>query len=381
MARRRITQVMVNALKAKPKRYTTQEDGLIVEINPSGKIVFFGAFYQHGAKHKVKLGDHPTITVAEARTLLLNIQHEIQVQDVTVKQTNLTVNQFIEGDFKDWCLANRKQGQETIDRLKHQIKGNRIGSTKLKDVTPMMLEAWKTKQLKDYEAATVVRNMGDLSRVFQLAAEWELIKRSPMSTVKRPKVDHEKVRLYLSDDELKRLHDALNEWDYLTNFGTPIERQHHPAYLPIIVRLAINTGMRRNEVMSLTWGDLQNGEIIIRGEVSKSGRTRRLPINDKLREALGHWAVASYPDDQDPSPEDRVFPVRSFRKAWSRLRKDAKLEHIVFHQLRHHFASTLVLKNTAISVVMDLMGHTDITTTQRYLSVRTEEKFRAVELL
>ena len=76
-----------------------------------------------------------------------------------------------------------------------------------------------------------------------------------------------------------------------------------------------------------------------------------------------------------------MFPFRSFKRSWTSFREMAGLEHIVFHELRHNFASQLVLRGTPIPVVSELMGHTDIKTTSIYLSVREDEKFKAVELL
>ena len=96
--------------------------------------------------------------------------------------------------------------------------------------------------------------------------------------------------------------------------------------------------------------------------------------------ALAGWATDSGIEDGIDA-DDKVFPVGQFRKSWAKLRRNARLEHIVFHDLRHHFASTLVLLGKPLSVVKELMGHKHISTTELYLSVRMEDKFEAVELL
>lgn len=96
-------------------------------------------------------------------------------------------------------------------------------------------------------------------------------------------------------------------------------------------------------------------------------------------ESLKYWNNLS--GREDSSEDGYVFPVRSFKRSWTSFRGLAKLEHIRFHDLRHNFASQLVLRGTPIPVVSQLMGHTDIKTTSIYLSVREDEKFKAVELL
>ncbi len=68
-------------------------------------------------------------------------------------------------------------------------------------------------------------------------------------------------------------------------------------------------------------------------------------------------------------------------KAWRKLRAMADLEHVTLHHLRHNFASQLVLKGVAPTVIMKLMGHTSLETTMLYFSVRREDEIDAVNLL
>ncbi|MDJ0709560.1 MAG: site-specific integrase [Woeseiaceae bacterium] len=380
---KKITEAKLRKLRANPPktRQSIQEDGLRVEVNPSGRIVFFAPYYQHGRKHKEKIGTYPALSAADARKKVLDIRHQLEIQEVSVKQTTETFMGFVEGDFKDWCVASRKDGNSTIKRLKDQFGSHRIGRTKLKDVTPQMVDQYKAAAMKKYKPATVTRHLGDLSRVFSKAIEWDMLKKNPVSKVSRPKVDRNATRLYLTKDETKRLTKALDKWEGLSQFGTPEEQRTHPAYLPYIVRLAVNTGMRRGELMSLRWADIDEQEriITVRGTVAKSATTRRIPISEKLLEDLRHWNNLSGREHMDD--EDFVFPFRSFKRSWTSFREMAGLEHIVFHELRHNFASQLVLRGTPIPVVSELMGHTDIKTTSIYLSVREDEKFKAVELL
>lgn len=380
---KKITEAKLRRLKANPpkNRDAIQEDGLRVEINPTGRIVFFAPYYQHGVKHKDKIGTYPAMSAADARKKVLDIRHQIEVQEIGVKQSTENFMSFVEGDFKEWCVASRKDGESTIKRLKDQFGKHQIGRTKLKDVTPQMIDRYKGECMKKYAPATTVRHMGDLSRVFSKAVEWGMLKRNPVSTVSRPKVDRKSTRLYLTNDEIKRLTKVLNKWENMSLHGTKEERRTHATYLPYIVRLAVNTGMRRSELMNLRWSDIDEKEriITVRGTDAKSVTTRRIPISDKLAGELGVWNNLSGREHQ--SEGDYVFPFRSFKRSWASFRKMAGLEHIVFHELRHNFASQLVLRGTPIPVVSELMGHTDIKTTSIYLSVREDEKFKAVELL
>lgn len=146
--------------------------------------------------------------------------------------------------------------------------------------------------------------------------------------------------------------------------------------MPFIVQVAINTGMRQGEILKLRLSDIDHKQklITVRAETEKSGRSREIPISDKLLDQLSYWIGWKY--EGGATGSDRVFPFVEIKKAWTTMRKRADLEHVEFHTLRHHFGSMLVLRGVALSTVMRLMGHTNLKTTQRYLSVRKEDMFK-----
>jgi len=380
---KKITEQAVREAKPKAKRYTKTADGLTFEVHPSGKKSFYAQYREHGRKHKELLGHYPALSVKEAKKKVLDIQHRLKVEESPVRQTSLTFRDFIEGDFGEWVVTQRKDGQSTINRLRYQYlaEDSRIADKKLKEVTTYDVELQKSFQIKKgYADSTVKRNLGDLRRVFTKAVEWGFLRQSPATPVSDPKVDSAKERLYLSDEEMARLESALQEWHHKSYFPADAqERKMFPAYLLFIVRIALQTGMRRGEILSLRWSDVdrENRMITVRGDVAKSAKTRRLPISDKLAKALWEWSGL---EEERADVDDPVFPVQNFKRTWSRLREMAELD-ITFHQLRHHFASSLVLRGTALHVVKELLGHTSIETTQIYLSVRREDAFEAVNRL
>jgi integrase len=145
----------------------------------------------------------------------------------------------------------------------------------------------------------------------------------------------------------------------------------------IWLHLALNTGARKGEILGLTWDDIdvENREITFRGIETKNRQTRRVPISDPLLEML-----EKHHEDADER-DGPVFPVRSHRKPWAKLQQMAKLPHVTPHTLRHHVASTMVLRGVALTIVRDLLGHKNISVTSRYLKVRTEDKMKALNLL
>lgn len=400
-----ITQRFVDSLRPSERRYTKSHDGLVVEVNISGHIVFFASFREGGIRHKLKLGDHPVLSVAEAKKMVLAIKHRMQVQGEKALQSNLSFAEFatgehVEGNFRVWCMANRKDWASSLKRIEKQFitNNNPIGRTKLKLVSPAQIEAYKLRALERNSPSTVKRHLVDLRRVFSLAVEWELIHKNPADRVKSPKVDTKaERRLMLEDEEYRRLVLALETWrDRGHQFSTHPKRRFYPTYLPAMVYLALHLGLRKMEIMTLTFADwdVRKRMIHIRGGKAKSGLSRHLAMTKIVERCVRNWMKERVEDfietvhldttsaDGEPDFElivndhqdEDIFPISDPKRSWTSFRKLAGLEHIAFHTLRHDFASRLVLEGHSLTAVRDLMGHRDIQTTNTYLSVLDSQK-------
>ncbi|MEM7281074.1 MAG: site-specific integrase [Pseudomonadota bacterium] len=388
---RRLIEHKVRALKPKPKRYAIAEDGLTLEVHPSGKKSWHARYRQGRVQHKETLGTYPDVSVKEARAKVLEIQHRLKVEQQTVKQSRLLLKDYIDGKFKTWCESARQDSYGTLKRLKHHFVTSNptIGNTMLKDLTTHQIETWKVQSLKKLKPSTVKRGLGDLRRVLNLAVEWGDLRVNPATKVQSPTVDNESTKLMLDDDEWSRLEAAIERWEYLSHFGTSKEKQLHPLWFPMYLRIMLNTGGRRNEVLELRWGDVdqKNRMITFPGIRTKNSKTRRIPISDDLVDDLQRYNSERVTGSTNEGQEvlakkgERIFPVDSIRKPWARLKDMAKLPHISPHILRHHVASTLIREGASLAAVRDLLGHKDISVTTRYLSVLTEDKLKAVNLL
>ncbi len=149
-----------------------------------------------------------------------------------------------------------------------------------------------------------------------------------------------------------------------------------PHFRPVII-VAINTAMRRGELLDLEWGqvDLQTGTITV--SHSKSGRVRHIPFNKTAQEALmglpgpyvGH--VFRY----------RGLPIKDTKTAFLRAVKRAGIPRCRFHDLRHTAATRLVLAGVDLATVKELLGHASISTTMRYAHPSPPHKREAVARL
>jgi len=144
----------------------------------------------------------------------------------------------------------------------------------------------------------------------------------------------------------------------------------------------MNTGIRRGEALALTWDNvnLRAGILTVAGETAKSHHTRHIPLNLEARDILTAWK-------KQGDGTSLIFPARdgdplgSVKKSWAGVLADAKITGFRWHDLRHHFASRLVMAGADLYTVKDLLGHSTISVTERYAHLAPEHKQAAVALL
>jgi integrase len=209
-----------------------------------------------------------------------------------------------------------------------------------------------------------------------------------------------KVR-YLTDEERARLFEALDEREDRmrdarashNEFLTERERPTRPEldgvfadHLKPMVLLSLYCGIRRGTLLGLLWGDMDfsAGILTMRGEITKNGEILRVPVNAITFNTFSAWHGQS----ENTSPDDLIFPspvtggtLKDVKKAWRAVLKAARIDNFRWHDMRHDFASQLVMKGVDLNTVRELMGHSDITTTQIYAHLAPEYKLKAVEVL
>lgn len=253
-----------------------------------------------------------------------------------------------------------------------------FGTMKMIDITLEKLEVYQASRLTEHrqprkeggkvggliKPATVNRELSDLKHMFTKAEEWGLIPDSLLKTarkVKPFKLNNSRLR-FLSVSESVTLIKACGRG------------------LREIVTFALNTGCRRSEIYSLTWEhvDLKHG--FIRIAESKNGEARDIPINSTL--AVMFKGIVRRIDSPcvfvNPETGTRYQDIkRSFATA---CRKIAVMD-FRFHDLRHTFASHLVMAGVDLTTVSRLMGHKSLAMTLRYAHLAPDHLKRAVDLL
>jgi len=269
-----------------------------------------------------------------------------------------TLGELIDRYILDVLPAKPKQADTQGPQLKWWRK--QIGEYALGDVTPALITECRDRLLagiskhgKTYSTASVNRYLAALSHALTVAVnEWGWMEDSPMRKVKRSTESRGRTR-FLSDDERNLLLEVCRD-------------SNNPYLYPVVV-LALSTGMRRGEIMGLTWDDVDfnNGRIVLLD--TKNGETRVVPLVGKALELLTeHAKVRSiHTNLLFPGKVKRHLPM-DLRAPWQVALKEAEISDFRFHDLRHSAASYLVMNGASLAEIAEVLGHKTLQMVKRY---------------
>lgn len=150
-----------------------------------------------------------------------------------------------------------------------------------------------------------------------------------------------------------------------------------------MVLLSLHTGLRRGELFSLRWDNINFDRAIltVRGDTAKSGKTRYIPLNAQALQILKDWRKRYEGNDWIFANAKTGESFGHVKTAWTKILTSAKIENFRWHDMRHHFASKLVMAGVDLNTVRELLGHSDIKMTLRYAHLAPEHKANAVAKL
>jgi site-specific recombinase XerD len=278
-------------------------------------------------------------------------------------------DKFAERYLREWSRPQKAPSshQRDINSLKHIDL--HFGRKYLAEITRADVEAYvRQRTAAGCAAGTLNRELSCLKNLLRKAVEWGLLETNPARDVSKLREPPGKLE-FLSEEETDRLIVACHE---------PLDR---------IVTVALKTGLRRGELFALEWRDVDFDRGLIHVRQSKNGDDRHVPMSAKAREAL----VAQQKRGRrlvEGKMSPFVFPAadggprKTFRNGLEDAIKRAKIgRHIRPHDLRHTFASHLVMKGVDIRTVAELMGHRDIRVTMRYAHLAPDHLQAAVRVL
>lgn len=294
--------------------------------------------------------------------------------------------QIVEGKYFDKPREDAKTFSELMDRYLREHASRRMhyrryvnmvdnlkaffGDPKLHHVTPKTIVAFKNKRYADgVTPATINRELAVLKKAFNLACrEWEWTRDNPVCRVSMEREQNTRDR-WLTEEEEQRLLAAAAPW------------------IRELVIFAANTGMRRGEILSLTWNGVDFARRTVTVFRSKNGERRTVPVNQTVLEILTKRYEER--DGGRPARDSLVFRSEAdtpldgsnLRRAFNSALEAAKIENFHFHDLRHTFATRLVQAGVDLYKVQRLLGHKSPSMTQRYAHHFPESLRDGVEIL
>jgi integrase len=269
-----------------------------------------------------------------------------------------------------------KRDEVSLKNLKRFFKGKT-----LQEIGPEQVERYKAQRKTEYVSrfkatkktlicpTTINRELACLKTLFSKAVEWGRIEKDTVRAVKKFKEDNARERI-LTAEEARRLVKAAAD-----------------SLRPVLI-IALNTGMRKNEILSLKWADVDflRGYILI--EKSKSGKPRKVPMNGAVSSALmglPHVSDFVFYNSETKAPVKDI--KTAFLAACRRAKADPKDENdpgivgLRLHDLRHTAATWMIQAGVDIVTVSKILGHASIQMTMRYAHPTPENMKRAVERL
>ncbi len=396
----KINNSLLKTLLPRDKVYDVRDlnlKGFLIRVHPSGAMTYI-CQYKRG--RRINLGKVGVITPAQAREKAIEVLNNVHkgIEPTAQKGINKpkTLQEFIEKEYKPWVLSHHKRGEETLATLTRCF--HKLFSKLLTEITASMLEQWRIKRSNNgISNVTLNRNIATLKSVMTKAVEWGFLIENPLKNLKLFKIDSSPKVRYLSVEEESRLRQALLERDHQLKQeresanlwrkerGYPLYPEFSEEeccdYLMPMVLLSINTGLRQGELFNLNWGMvcLSEGSIIISGGITKNNNSRYIPLNDEAIKIMQQLYKKSTLKDGLVFPSKDNLPFNNVKRSWTSLLKKASIIQFRWHDLRHHFASKLVMVGIDLNTVRELLGHSDIKMTLRYAHLAPEHKINAVK--
>lgn len=253
--------------------------------------------------------------------------------------------------YEQEIVPSKRGGDRERFKLR-VIRRHAIARTDLSKLTGLIVAQYRDDRLKIVATGTVRRELAIRRHCLEVARkEWAIpLPFNPVSAIRLPAPGNAR--------------DKRLTPDVVTSFWNAVDRARAWYVKPLIV-LAIETGMRRGELLSLTWNNVNLAKRLAYPPLTKNGTSRTVPLTPKAVETLAGIKRRD---------SEKVFPVSAYavRQAWHRLSGRAGIDDLRFHNLRHEAISRFFEAGLSIPEVALVSGHRDTRMLFRYTHLRPE---------
>jgi integrase len=327
------------------------------------------ADYTVGGKRKMKSFG---LCKKEAEFFLRDLEVKKIRGELQIVEERVKVSEFFER-YIEYCKSNKSAYTALVDERRIRTWErylNECGIAKLKDITSLVVEGFKSKILaKGDSPVTFNRYLELLKAALNKAVEWSLLRENRLRGVKRLRPDRTRQVRFLADDEIQRVLQTADE----------VMRR--------VILVLLYTGLRRSELAYLEWKDIDfnNGLIYVQSKPEfgfhpKSYKPRSIPMCSELRKLLmdspqvGRFVF-------DNGRNQPLYIPNSYYREIAKIYRKADIEDANMHTLRHTFASYLIMQGVDARTVQEYLGHSTLQVTEKYAHLSKNHKHQAVEVL
>jgi len=333
--------------------------------NLSNGPIYYISFYYKGKRYKISTG---TRELKLARKIYAEIQKKVVLGVFNLneyEEKNITLSEYYEIYFQN-VKGTKKESTITGEKIYYNTFMRIVGDISLRSLDLVTLERWRSVRLSTVKPTTYNIERAALSSIFSKAVEYDYIKENLFRRIKEMKIEER--RLYWTMDEEQKFFDKLEGY-----INTSRGRNHRETYrlFKAFVIFQLDTGMRREETLTLKWEQIDFRRGIIMVEKTKGKTRREIPMTNRVNDIvhfLGDTLFHKLTNDQ-------------VSKKFSFVAKKAGLFGFKQHSLRHTFATRLLAIGVDISIVSKLLGHANIDTTMIYAKATTEVLRNAIDAL
>jgi len=324
------------------KRWHEHKDG--------SKTAYWYIRYTINGKDKWEsIGKAGPITKTVAQTKLEERKRQVRMGQLDMIGVDIpTLNDFADDYIKHVRDVKKKRSWSRDKELLTSLCSF-FGEKKLSEITPKDIEDYKRMRLQEVKPATINLALSCLRHLFNLAKRWKkYFGDNPVT----------EVDFFEENNNINRIL-SLEEEERLLSCSIP--------YLKTIIICALNTGMRKGEILGLKWSNinLDNRLITIEATNTKSKKTKKIYINSILRGIFLELKLKNMGNDFVFTGSDGK-PIKTIRTSFENACKRAKVYGLRFHDLRHTAATRMIENGANIVAVSRILGHSTLSMTMRY---------------
>jgi integrase len=338
--------------------FDTSTKGLGLEVRATGGRTFYLRYQDsRGRTRQFRLADAADVTLRQARDLADKARNRIAMgedpNEAKAKHKQVpTLATFVADSYLPFVKGYKRSWTTDECLLRNHVLP-KLGAKYLDEITKQdIIALHHGRRAEGAAPGSANRLLIILRYVFNLAVRWDIpgVSANPTKDVALFE-ENNKMERFLSPEEAQRLYEAVCASDN--------------QMLRFIVPMLVLTGARKREVLDAQWADFDLEHRNWRIPMCKTGKVRHVPLSDGALQVLAQVPKITGLPFVFANPKTQL-PFVSIFCSWNTARKQADLQDVRMHDLRHSFASFLVNAGRSLYEVQKILGHTQVKTTQRY---------------